>query len=408
MKKLTLILILLTASAFMAGAQNNPYKIDDECYSYFIAAGNALDDFETDAFEQAHQKMLETSLRKKDTKAQAIYYVEKLKRSSHLAQYVRKQDSFAWDSQSWNDRIEQERETAQRIARATGYIQYYYYASELCQTYYFNTQQDVLAGEMLTAMMQEARESGEEYALWKSLTYLGKLYQRISDQYSTRKYLNEVVRIYETSNDPTIRRQSITLQFFELGDTYPPESDSARFFYRKAAEACVTSQDSLRTQYYNAQLAVWDNDLASYHHYRDSCLSVASFPNLIRGGKALFSCVDAILAGKPVSSFRADINGLNLRQQMIFTSHLARKRGQWEAASAIQEKHIQRLYADIYLNNSQRLDHLSAKYGHERLSADLADASRQVSRRSSLVAILLAVMLLGWLILALIHKKSKK
>ena len=134
MKRLILILMLLVPASLWA--QNNAYKIDDECYSYFRTAEQTVDDVESGAFDVAVQGLLESALRKKDVKAQTIYYVEILKRESRLAQTARTQDISSWDSSMWNARIEEARETAQRVARATGFMQYYYYASELCQTYY--------------------------------------------------------------------------------------------------------------------------------------------------------------------------------------------------------------------------------------------------------------------------------
>ena len=85
MKKQILILALLVL-VLPAAAQKNAYQIDDECYSYFRISEQNMDNFESDEFETAVQALLESSLRKKDAKAQTIYYVEILKRVSHEAQ----------------------------------------------------------------------------------------------------------------------------------------------------------------------------------------------------------------------------------------------------------------------------------------------------------------------------------
>ena len=71
MKKLILILFLL-ALVIPAQAQKNPYQIDDECYSYFRISEQNMDNFESDEFETAVQALLESSLRKKDAKAQTL------------------------------------------------------------------------------------------------------------------------------------------------------------------------------------------------------------------------------------------------------------------------------------------------------------------------------------------------
>lgn len=408
MKRLALILVVMALCGFRAGAQNNAYSIDDECFTWFTQAENTVDDFESDAFDTAQQMLLETSLRKKDTKAQTLYYVEQLKHTSHLAQHVRKQDEVAWDNISWNARVEKDKETLQRIAKATGYTQYYYYATELCQTYYFNTSQNVLAGEMLTAMMEEAKANNDEYAMWKTLIYLEKLYQRIGDQYSTQKYLSEVVRIYETTDDPTIRRQSMTIQLCELADTYHPASDSARMYYRMAEASCRTKLDTMRVTYYKAQLAAWDGKLDEYRKDRDFCLSMALFPSVILSGKQCFDCIDNIIAGKPTESFRNSINALYLRQQFSFTAALASHMGQWETAAKIRLRHIERLYSNIYHYNSQRLDQMTAQFENNRLTADLAEASQKVTRTTIWLAVLLAIILVGALLFSILHVRSLK
>lgn len=397
MKRLSLVLALLAALPLPSRAQNNPYSIDDECYTWFMASEQAMEDFEGGTFESAQQNLLETALRKKDTKAQTIYYVEQLKHSSHLAQWLRRQNLGAWDSQLWNARINEEMETAQRIARATGYMQYYYYAAEVCQTYFFNTRQDVVASAMLNSMMDEARETGDEYAMWKVLIYLGKLYQRNSDKYSTQKYLKEVVRLYENSQDPTIRRQSMTVTYCELADTYPVASDSARLFYHRAEQVSITRPDTIRVTYYKAQLSAWDNRLEDYRNYRDFCLSAPIFPNVIRDGKECFNCIDNILSGTPVQNYITSLDKFSIRHQLTFLSALSYRRHQWETSAIIREKFIEYLLADIYYVNNQRLDQMTAQYENNRLSADLA-----ASRKTTRIAILVSVLVIALLAAALV------
>ena len=137
MKRIVLILSLLT-SALIAAGQNNSYAIDDECFVWFAQSEDSVDDFNSDAFDEAQKNLLELSLRRKDTKAQTLYYVEQLKRTCHYGYYTKKQSQLnkeEWDAAYWNELVEQDRETAQSIAKSTGYLQYYYYASDLCQTY---------------------------------------------------------------------------------------------------------------------------------------------------------------------------------------------------------------------------------------------------------------------------------
>ena len=408
MKKISAILAVLLLAAWGAGAQNNPYAIDDECYKWFLAAEQALDDFETDAFEKGQQKLLETSLRKKDAKAQTLYYVHQLKRTSHLAQMEKRREQASWDNIVWNARMEEERETLQRIAKATGYMQYYHYANELCQTYYYNTSQDVVASELLVSVMQEAKEAGDEYGMWQAQIYLGRLYLRICDKLNTRKYFGEAVRVYEKTEDPTIRRQGITVAFCELADTYPVASDSARMFYAKAEQAIKTRADSVRVSYYKAQLAAWDGDLTTYRRLRDHCLNNAIFHLTIREGNSLFACVDNILDGKPLNAFRSSVNSLYIQQQYSYVTSLAIKHRQWETASAVMTRLIDRLYNDIFGINTQRLDHMSTQYEQNRLSSDLERATRKNERTRIWVGLLLSLVLVEALVFILLYRRERK
>lgn len=410
MRKFAIILSLLTTALFATG-QNNPYSIDDECYKWFSIAEQYVDDFESDTFDEAQRNLLEISLRRKDTKAQNLYYVTQLKHTSRLAQRTRRQnlkDNVEWDAAYWNQRMDQERETAQRIAKATGYTQYYYYASDLCQTYYFNTGQDVIAGDMLTAMMQEARESGDEYAMWKSLIYVSLLYKRVGDMSNTQKYLLEAVDIYENTSDETILRQGMTSQYCDLACTYPIGSDKARQNLIKAERSRLTQTDSLKVDYYKAQLAAWDGDAAEYRNLKYSCLAAPNFTYTITGGDYLFDCIDNILRGSSTGPFKNSIDSLHYHQQLNFTSSLAAKRGQWETASAILAEYVERLNNDITITNKQRLGQMTAEYENNRLQAELAAASQKVMRKTIWVAILLGVILLGFLTFSFFHVRALK
>jgi hypothetical protein len=405
MKRLALILTFLAPALFAAG-QNNPYSIDDECYHWFTIAENSADDFTTGTFEEAQQKLLELSLRKKDTKAQTLYYVEQLRRTSRQAQTIRNRNLAEWDAQEWNARIDEDRETLQRIAKTTGYLQYYYYAADLCQTYYFNTGQDVIAGEMLMAMTKEARETNDEYGMWKSLTYLALLYKRIGDLYNTRVYLREAVRIYERTDNETITRQSMATQYNDLACTYPVGSDSARLFYNKAEHSSLTKQDTMKVAYYKAQLAAWDGDRAEYRRNRDYCLSQSNFTNVIIRGDYFFDCVDNMLDGRRTEAFRSSIDSIYGHQQYIFASNLAYHLGQWETASTVMSRYIFRLENDISILNQQRLSQMSAEYENNRLLADLADASQRQTRTTVWIAVLITLLLLVILLIARKHLKE--
>lgn len=81
-KKLILLAaVLLFAAAQTLPAQNNPYEINDECYVHYVEAERLLGE---EGFAAANEALLKTAIEKGDTKAQTLYYVEKLKNETRL------------------------------------------------------------------------------------------------------------------------------------------------------------------------------------------------------------------------------------------------------------------------------------------------------------------------------------
>ncbi|MCR5408318.1 MAG: hypothetical protein K6E61_04350 [Bacteroidales bacterium] len=117
MKKWLTTLVLLAAALFSLDAQENPYGIDQECHNLLEEVMHLEGKI---GFDSANSELLSKAIEKGDTKAQTIYYVEILKRVSHEAQYKRNKDISSWDSGMWNSKVEEARETAQRISKATG------------------------------------------------------------------------------------------------------------------------------------------------------------------------------------------------------------------------------------------------------------------------------------------------
>ena len=402
MKRL-LILALTLAWAITAGAQNNVYGIDDECYKYFRDAEHTVDNLESDQFDQAVQSLLDVATRKKDVKAQTIYYVEILKR-------VARQGRVAPEAQrqEWNSRVDASRRTLQSIAKANGYLQYYYYAQELAQNYYFNTGQDLAATELINSMMEECREVGDEYGFWQGIRYLAVLYKRMSDEYNCARYLREYVRIRETTQDPLILRQFITGPYLDLGDTYPVGSDSARYYYRKAESHASALIDTLRYTIRRAELAAYDGDLQAYRNYRDFCLNCPIFFTHQEGGKFFLDCVDNILSGSPYSAYKVSIDSLRTVQHFKFLEALTAKMGQWETSAKVSQRHLYRLKSDITHLNTRRLEEISGQFGNNKLQADLAEASQKMARNTVLIALLVTVLLLAALFFTLVHMRSLK
>ncbi len=391
MKRLTLILLLASVVSWsQVVAQNNPYGIDDECYQYFVQAEKAVDDLGSQDFDATVDALLNTAIQKGDAKAQTLYYVCKLKRVSREGQAAP-----PGKRAEYNAKVRSSRETLQQVANRTGYPQYYYYAFELAQTYYYNTGQETVAFKLLDDAMAEARKAGDEYGLWQCLRYISQIYTRRSDALNARRYLRESIDLYESSTNPLVKRQSIARQCFDLADTYSPASDSARMYIQLGEKHSTLTGDTLRLCYYKAQLAAWDGDREAFVRNRDMCLADRSFPYQFRSGVEFLQCVESIMDGKPFNSYKSQIDALYFEQQMNFVAYFASERHQWEPACFAFANLVERMRKDMESVNAQRLGELSALYGNNALQEDLARTSRKVNRVTWLVAVLLTIILLG-------------
>lgn len=399
-----MILCLLAAFVPLA-AQNNPFEIDDECYKYYQQAELSVSDVASDTFEKANAKLLETALAKQDEKARTLYYVEALKRCSRMGRIAPESNRV-----HFNAEIEEARRQLQEVAKQTGYIQYYYYAFDLCQTYYFNTGQTLRAHELLNEMIRISETEGDEYGLWQAVRFIAQLYQKQGDLTNTRRYLKRGLDIWENSRDPSVRRQSVSRMYNDLADTYDIGTDSARLFYNRAWQAASQDLDTLRCTFYDALQAAFDEKKDEYRADRDFCMRHPSFKTLFPTGGTCFRVVDDILGGVSPSNVRMD--SVSVVKQRHFLGRLAYKYGLLDAAYYLTYAEASSSQSNISSMNDIRLGELSSQWEKSRMSTDLAAKSAQVTRVTRLVMILVLIILLGALVFSMIYvhhlRKSKR
>lgn len=372
-KKLIISLFIAAAASVFAAAQNNAYSIEDTCYSYFSMGETLLENTSNNAFEMANEAMLKRAMEVKDEKARCLYYVQKLKRQCRLSRKIK-------DRTEANILVEKAREEALDVARQTGYMQYFFYSYELCQTYYVNTNQEIHAQKLLNEMMDVAVREGNEYGLWQSQRFISALYLSQNDILNARKHLLEVVRIYENTTDPTIRRQSLTRSCCELADTYTRGSDSSRVFYAKAEQYARLHSDTLRVNFHKAQLAAMDKDTEKYRQYRDYCMEDPDLPITISSGPTLLRCTDGILENKSLSALTPDFDLLGNRQMKIFLRDLAISQDREDVAAWLGTSIISTLYTDISRINMLKIEEMSAELQNNRLLTTIEAQQRKIKR----------------------------
>ena len=225
MRRFACILALFALTVFPLAAQNNPYDIDDECYALFVRAESLVGQ---PGFEEVNAELLHSAFSKGDTKAQTLYYVERLKNATRCA------PNHVTTTEEQDATVLRAHEDTKHIADKLGYPQYFYYSYELTQNYFYNHKKPVRTMELVHEMQEIAYERGNEYGLWMGYRYLVSLYVAQNDYVSAKKYIKESIRIHDKSTDPVVRKQSICRLYCDLADCYPIGNDSVLINVEKA------------------------------------------------------------------------------------------------------------------------------------------------------------------------------
>ena len=389
MKGLLRIILLLVAvsSAIKTSAQNNPYGIDDECYALFQKAENLAGVVSDEEFNLVNDSLLQTALAKGDNKAEVIHYVERLK---HL-----KSGPF-----SNEERVLKAFEELKAIALSYGYRQYFYYAYELVQNFYYNNGRPNTSIELLQEMQAYAIEQNDAYGMWSSSRYMVLLYTAMNDYVTAKKYILEGIRVYNETDDPTVRRQSITTAYCELANTYPVLSDSMRINIDKAYEVSMNHNDTLRCIFYMAVIAALDKDVSRYTALRDRCLTDGQLHRISVTAKNMFHLIDEIIEGTINNEDLDDIEALSKIREMKFVVNIAELYGYENAAFRLEKRLMELMELNFARSNQLNMAELDAKMGNKVLTANLAQKSQQLAHTTLILTIVVTVVLLGLLALS--------
>ena len=400
MKRLAIgILGLLLAAVLPLAAQDNPYEIDNECYTYYQQAELYLTEVDTDRFERANAKLLELARAKGDEKARTLYYVEALKRASRVGRAAPESER-----KRHNAAVDAAQEKLMAVAKETGYIQYYYYAFDVAQTYYYNTGQSIRAFDLLNEMIRLSEESGDDYGMWQAVRFLAILYQNQGDLLSTRRYLKRGLEIFENTKNATLRKQTVTRMYCDLADTYDIGTDSARIFYNRAWDSAKQDLDTLRCTFYDALQAAFDDKQPAYRQARDFCLAHPSFQSLFPTGATCFRAVDDIVARREPP--QATLDSIHVIKQRHFLGRLAYKNELLNSAYYLTYAEASNTQSRLSSANEARLDELTSRWERSRMTSELEQKSQQVTRITRLVMILLIAFLLAGLFFSWLHVRN--
>lgn len=379
--------LMLLLPAVDVSAQNNAYHIDDDCYALFIRIEALAGTVSEEQFNLVNDSLFYTASAKNDEKAKVLYYVERLK---HLTRSPIKDES----------RILKAFDELKSVSVSHGFKQYFYYAYDLLQNYYYNSGRPNTAIELLQEMQAVAIEQSDEYGIWSSSRYLVALYLAMGDYVSAKKYILQSIKVYNETDNPTVKRQSICRSYCDLADTYPVLSDSMRICINKAFDVAIQQIDTVRCYYYMAVIAAIDKDTEKYMALKDSCLGYGQLHLISRSAKTMFHLIDEIIEGKIKDKDFDNIEALSKMREMKFVVNIAELYG-YEHTAFRLEKHLMELMEKHFSRSNQlNLAELDAKMENNLLTADLARKSQQLARTTLTLTILITVVLLGLLGLA--------
>ena len=396
MRKLIAIILTLQASFAAVWAQNNAYGLHDECYKYFreaeILAGK-------EGFEEVNSALLHSAITHGDTKAQTLYYVERLK---HACRIVPNQ-TLSTPQQDAD--ILKKQEELKEVADKFGYPQYFYYSYELVQNYFYNHLKPVRTLELLQEMQQTASKRGEQYGEWQSYRYLVALYISQSDYVTAKRYILQALHLHESTRDPLVRKQSVARLYCDLSDTYVIGADSVKINILKAVKSCQVHLDTLRCEYHLAKISAYEKRVADYRRHRDYCLADRSLNTISPTAKKLFETLDSIIEGH-FDYHKVNDLAFSRVREVKYIANVAEMWGYKDQAFELERLLVRKFENQLAEINQSKIAEMNARLGNNILSAELAEKTKENLRILRLVTFLVIGILLAVLAFLIIHIRT--
>ena len=395
MRKIALTVVSCLLCGILA-AQNNPYELNDECFAYFkeaeVLAGQP-------GFEEANAGLLRTALLHDDTKAQTLYYVERLRHAIKLV------PTQVLSTEEQDAEILARQQELKDVADKFGYPQYFYYSYELVQSYFYNHLKPIRTMELLQEMQQTASRRKEPYGEWLSYRYMVSLYISQSDYITAKKYILLALDIYDRSSDPVLKRQSASRLYCDLSDTYVIGADSVKINVDKAVALAKTHLDTLRCEYHLAKISAYEKRTDDYRRHRDYCLNDRQIATISNTAVRLLETLDSIVEGR-FDYHTVDDLAFSRVREVKYIANVAEMYGYQEQAFELERLLVRKFEGQLATLNQSKIAEMNARLGNTILSAELENKSRQVLRITESAAILLTVILLALIVFLIMHARS--
>ena len=371
-------LVMAFATTSVSYAQNNPYQIDDECYKYMTEADKLIG---KPGFDEQNEALLKTALLKEDKKAEVLYYVEKLRDNARRPDVGEQQ---VLESQA----------SVKEIAERYDYMQYYFQSYQFVKNYYYNNGKRLRALDVLLDMQQLAIAKDNEYGKWLSDGELASIYLNFGAGKAARSNLARLIDIYKNTDNPTIRRQSLSNYYLNYAEAFAVDVDSVEIYVNMAWKAAKIETDSVRCARETAKIQAMKGNRSEYTKYRDICLSSDNINAIGRYTGFLFSCIDEIFDGTFNHDQKEIYTGISINNIRVL-SCVAEATGQYKLAGYLKNICLDGKEKELNDLLDMNLSEMEAKYKNNELSATIEEQTSELKVVNVIVAVLLSVILLG-------------
>ena len=392
MRKIALSIAAIFLCALLP-AQNNPYELNDECYEFFKEAEVLVGQ---PGFEEVNAELLRTAQIHGDTKAQTLYYLERLRHAIKLI------PNKTLSTEEQDAEILSLQEDLKEAADRFGYPQYFYYSYELVQSYFYNHNKPIRTMELLQEMQQTASKRGEPYGEWLSYRYMVALYISQSDYITAKKYILLALDIYNKTDDPVLKRQTVSRLYCDLSDTYVIGADSVRINVDKAVALSKTHLDTLRCEYHLAKISAYEKRIDDYRRHRDYCLNDRQISTISNTAVRLLETLDSIIEGRFDYHTVDDLAFARVRE-VKYIANVAEVYGYQAQAFELERLLVRKFEGQLATLNQSKIAEMNARLGNNILTAELESKNHEVLRVTRIAAGLLSAVLLALIIFLIIH-----
>ena len=353
MKRYTniLILLLLTGLFIPAGAQNNPYKIDDSLYPFFQRATKSR------TYPQGlliADTLYAEATKKKDKKAQCLALTIPV--------------SFYYSSGNY-EKLEQAATKLKEEARKNNYLQYYYsaYTSEI--NWLLNNGHSLRALHKAEEMKEQAFKDQHNYGIFSCIRTLGHIYyMRQNSEVAVEYYKNalEYMLKHLPEQDPSYLYMNLA-EYYRKKD----EGEIALEYNEKAVKTAKTNESRVASLMDKCQTLYSMDLIDDFNTCYEECLQLVEQYGVIRKSALLRLRICKLILDKKYDQayIAADSIGSPLQvYQILHVLYL--KSGDYEKAYTYNKLIHKHQDSINRLVQSTDIAELNAQIGNERMKLD--------------------------------------